>query len=110
MSWSRINTQDEVHQPFEKPWHAELFATTVYLCDTQIFSWSEWTKCLGKQIRLVGKNHNIDGSDGYYEIWLLALSDMLVAKNITDSDTIAKIQKRWADAYKKTPHGKPVNI
>ena len=101
---------NDTQQPFEKPWHAELFATTVYLCDTHVFSWSEWTDCFSTQIQLAGKTRNIDGSDYYYEIWLQTLIVLMTAKNITNAEAVGVMHNRLIEAFEKTPHGKPLRF
>ena len=109
---------------FQSPWHAELFALTLYLHKAGQFSWPEWTQYLGKALKeadipefeFVGKTldnntHEDAGDDDYYyHAWLGALCVLLCDKQITSQQDIAKMRHRWANAYKTTPHGQPVHL
>ena len=100
----------ETHKPFDEPWHAEVFAVTVHLSERSLFSWAEWTEALGEQISKVKLRRHIDGSNDYYNLWLQALIELISTKGLTDAETILVVQNRWADAYRNTPHGKPVKL
>ena len=102
--------REEMYKPFDEPWHAEVFAVTVHLSERNLFSWAEWTEALGEQISKVSLRRYIDGSDDYYNLWLQVLIDLISTKGITDAATILDVQNCWADAYRNTPHGKPVKL
>ena len=104
------NFRKEIHKPFDEPWHAEVFAVTVHLSDQNLFSWAEWTDAIGEKISTVKLRRSIDGSDDYYNLWLQALIDLISNKGITDAEAILDVQNRWADAFRNTPHGKPIKI
>jgi nitrile hydratase accessory protein len=103
-------SREETHKPFDEPWHAEVFAVTVHLSERSLFSWAEWTEALGEQISKVKLRRHIDGSNDYYNLWLQALIELISTKGLTDAETILVVQNRWADAYRNTPHGKPVKL
>ena len=103
-------SRKKTHKPFDEPWHAEVFAVTVHLSERNLFSWAEWTEALGEQISKVKLRRCIDGSNDYYNLWLQALVELLSTKGITDAEAILDVQNRWADAYRNTPHGKPVKL
>ena len=103
-------SRKKTHKPFDEPWHAEVFAVTVHLSERNLFSWAEWTEALGEQISKVKLRRCIDGSNDYYNLWLQALVEFLSTKGITDAEAILDVQNRWADAYRNTPHGKPVKL
>jgi len=103
-------SREEPHKPFDEPWHAEVFAVTVHLSERSLFSWAEWTEALGEQISKVKLRRHIDGSNDYYNLWQQALIELISTKGITDADAILDVQHRWADAYRNTPHGKPVKL
>ena len=102
--------REEIHRAFDEPWHAELFALTVHLSEQKLFSWVEWTGAIGKQIDKVKLTRPIDGSNDYYNLWLQVLVELISTKGITDAETILDAQDRWAEAYRNTPHGKPVKL
>ena len=104
------NSREEIHEPFDEPWHAEVFAVTVHLSDQNLFSWAEWTDAIGEQISKMKLIRPIDGSNDYYNIWLQALIELISNKAITDAEAISDVQNCWADAYRNTHHGKPVKL
>jgi nitrile hydratase accessory protein len=103
-------SRKKTHKPFDEPWHAEVFAVTVHLSERNLFSWAEWTEALGEQISKVKLRRCIDGSNDYYNLWLQALIELISNKGITDAEAILDVQNRWADAFRNTPHGKPIKI
>ena len=103
-------SREEIQKPFDEPWHAELFAITVHLSERNLFSWAEWTDAIGEKISSVKLRRSIDGSDDYYNLWLQALIELISNKGITDAEAILDVQNRWADAFRNTPHGKPIKI
>ena len=108
----RLNhySREEIHESFDELWHAKVFAVTVHLSDQNLFSWAEWTDAIGEKISTVKLRRSIDGSDDYYNLWLQALIELISNKGITDAEAILDVQNRWADAFRNTPHGKPIKI
>lgn len=96
--------------PFAEPWHAALFAVTHTLASAGHFSWTEWTD----QFAAALKAGDDDGApkDGsvYYDIWLGALEDFLIARGLADATGLADLKHAWTDAYLATPHGEPVEL
>jgi len=88
---------------FAEPWQAQVFALTVKLNEGGIFSWSEWSEALGKELAGAAQ----DGSD-YYERWLLALDGLLVRKHVATPAQIQDLTEAWQRAAEATPHGKPI--
>jgi len=96
---------------FQNPWHSQLFAITVQLSEKGNFSWKEFVKVFGENLkkeRLHTKN--LDGSDDYFTCWLNALEEILIEKKISNQNTLNLLKEGWTQAYLSTPHGKPVNI
>jgi len=50
-----------------------------------------------------------DGSQ-YYAHWLAALEKLAIAKGLSDAAALHARKEAWADAYRHTPHGKPVEL
>jgi len=46
----------------------------------------------------------------YYEHWLAALERLVTGKGLTDHAALLQRKAAWADAYRHTPHGKPVEL
>jgi len=51
-----------------------------------------------------------DDGTHYYEHWLTALERMVALKGLSDSSAMLERKNAWADAYRHTPHGKPVEL
>jgi nitrile hydratase accessory protein len=88
---------------FTEPWQAQAFALTIALHERGVFTWGEWAQALGASVRLA------DG-EAYYAAWLAALESLLTAKGVTDAGALCDLKAAWADAYRHTPHGKPVEL
>jgi len=46
----------------------------------------------------------------YCDYWLAALERLLTAKGLTDPAALLARKEAWAEAYRHTPHGKPVEL
>jgi nitrile hydratase accessory protein len=78
----------------------------VRLSELGYFSWKEWAAALAEELKAAGPD---DGSH-YYEHWLKTLERLVTAKGLTGSLALAERKQAWADAYRRTPHGKPVEL
>ena len=95
---------------FAQPWQAQAFAMTVQLSAAGHFTWTEWTTALGAQLQAaVGRGEPDDGSR-YFEHWLAALEQLVAEKKLTDLTALHERKAAWADAYRRTPHGHPVEL
>jgi hypothetical protein len=46
----------------------------------------------------------------YYQCWLAALERIVVAKGLADPASLLAQKEAWAEAYRTTPHGLPVEL
>jgi nitrile hydratase accessory protein len=90
---------------FEEPWQAEAFALAVHLNAAGAFTWTEWAEALSAELAAAG-----EGDDGarYYEHWLAALERLVTTRGLAAADALAERKDAWAEAFRTTPHGKPV--
>ena len=95
---------------FKEPWHAELFALTMELSDNGHFTWVAWTEHFGAALRAASEIGGPQDGSNYYDVWLTALEEMLVAKNLASRDTLASLKAQWRASYEHTPHGEPVTL
>ncbi len=95
---------------FEAPWHAEVFAMTVHLQESGLFSWADWTQCFGATLAVHGLDKELDGGADYLIAWVEALEKLLASIGLADASILGSLKDAWADAYLKTPHGQPVKI
>lgn len=92
---------------FAEPWEAQAFALAVTLSERGHFTWKEWAAALAQELKASDSGKADDGSR-YYHHWLAALEHLVTAKGLCDRDGLASRKDAWADAYRRTPHGKPV--
>jgi nitrile hydratase accessory protein len=95
----------EDRPPFDEPWQAEAFALAVSLSAAGVFSWPEWAAALAAEIAAAGP---ADDGTRYYEHWQAALERLTVERGLVAPAALAARKEAWADAYRVTPHGKPV--
>lgn len=99
-----ISNPPDISEPvFEEPWQAQAFALTLALHERGVFTWQEWAQALGARVK------QVDG-EAYYAAWLTALETLLTAKGIADVEALAELKAAWAEAYRQTPHGRPVEL
>ncbi len=102
--------RDQNGPVFAEPWQASAFALAVTLSRQGHFSWKEWAEALAAELRAsAARGEPHDGSH-YYHCWLTALERLVVAKGISNSVALLGCKTAWADAYRRTPHGKPVEL
>ena len=95
---------------FAEPWQAQAFALAVRLSEAGYFTWREWTAALGAQLQAATVRGEPDDGSRYYEHWLAALEQLVTSKGLTDTRTLATRKDEWAEAYRETPHGRPVEL
>jgi nitrile hydratase accessory protein len=95
---------------FAEPWEAQAFALAVKLSEQGYFTWKEWAGALADELRAAADRGEPDDGSHYYHHWLEALERLVTAKGLTDSAALLKRKIAWAEAYRDTPHGKPVEL
>ena len=100
--------RDEGGPVFAEPWQATAFALAVRLSAAGHFTWSEWATTLAHELKIAAERGEPDDGSQYYHHWLDALEQLVVAKRLSDPETLLARKEAWADAYRHTPHGQPV--
>ena len=95
---------------FAEPWEAQAFALTVKLSEQGYFTWKEWAGALADELKAAASRGEPDDGSHYYRYWLTALERLVHAKGLTDPASLAARKEAWAEAYRRTPHGKPVEL
>jgi len=95
---------------FAEPWHAQAFALAVSLSERGCFTWAEWAAALSDQIAAAEAEGDPDDGSRYYQHWLAALERLVTAKGWCDFDSLQSRKEAWAEAYRRTPHGMPVQL
>ena len=102
--------RDEQGPVFAEPWQAQAFALAVKLSEQGYFTWKEWAATLAEELQAAADRGEPDNGSRYYEYWLAALERLVTSKNLTDQTALLTRKGAWADAYRHTPHGKPVEL
>ena len=108
-----LNTSNpiaETEQKFAEPWQAQAFALAVRLSEEGHFTWKEWAAVLAAELKAAAERGEPDDGSRYYHYWLAALERLVAAKGLTDPEAMLARKEAWADAYRHTPHGKPVEL
>lgn len=95
---------------FCEPWQAQIFALTLALHERGVFTWVEWTACLGRAIKRAQAAGDPDLGDTYYQHWLAALEALLAEKGVADAALLARYATAWERAAARTPHGAPITL
>jgi nitrile hydratase accessory protein len=95
---------------FAEPWQAQAFALAVKLSEEGHFTWKEWASALGDELRAAADRGEPDDGSRYYQHWLAALERLVTEKGLTNRRAMEERKEAWADAYRHTPHGKPVEL
>ena len=95
---------------FAEPWQAQAFALAVKLHEAGHFTWKEWSEALGAEIATARERGEPDDGSRYYDRWLATLERLMAAKGLLEPGARRHRKEAWAQAYRDTPHGKPVEL
>jgi nitrile hydratase accessory protein len=95
---------------FAEPWQAQAFALAVTLSKQGHFTWKEWAAALAHELDAAANRGEPDDGSRYYEHWLAALERLVTSKRLANSTELVQRKEDWADAYRHTPHGRPVEL
>jgi nitrile hydratase accessory protein len=102
--------RDQGGPVFAEPWQATAFALAVRLSVRGCFAWQEWGEALSQELKADElRGGPADGSP-YYDCWLTALERLVIEKGLCDPASLLECKEAWAEAYKRTPHGEPVEL
>lgn len=101
---------DEDGPVFAEPWQAQAFALAVRLSAQGHFTWSEWASALAHELQAAANRGEPDDGSRYYHHWLAALEHLVAEKQLSDPASMLERKKAWAEAYRHTPHGMPVEL
>ena len=99
--------RDATGPVFAEPWQAQAFALALQLHAQGAFTWPEWAQALSERLKAAGPQ---DDGWRYYEHWLAALEHLAAAKQLAGPAELAQRKHAWEDAYRRTPHGRPVEL
>ncbi len=95
---------------FEAPWQAQAFALAVKLSEEGHFTWKEWAATLADELAAAEARGEPDDGTLYYHHWVAALERLVVGRRLSTSAALEECKEAWAEAYRHTPHGQPVEL
>jgi nitrile hydratase accessory protein len=95
---------------FAEPWQASAFALAVSLSHQGHFTWKEWAAALSDELKASAQRGEPTDGSHYYHVWLATLERLVIEKGLADSAALDRTREAWAEAYRHTPHGKPVEL
>ena len=115
LSAERLNAlpripRDEEGPVFAEPWQAQAFAMAVRLSEQGHFTWKEWAAALAAELKAAEDRGEPDDGTHYYEHWLATLERLVTARALSNPTEMLARKEAWANAYRHTPHGKPVEL
>jgi len=102
--------RDDEGPVFKEPWEAQAFALAVRLSEEGHFTWDEWATTLSDEISKAQAGGDPDLGDTYYEHWVAALERLCAEKGLVGLDSMEQRKEEWRQAYRNTPHGKPIEL
>ena len=102
--------RDDGGPVFAEPWQAQAFALAVKLSEQGHFTWKEWAAALAHELQAAANRGEPDDGSRYYEHWLATLEGLVTAKGLTDQTALITQKEAWTEAYRRTPHGRPVEL
>ena len=102
--------RDDGGPVFAEPWQAQAFALAVKLSEQGHFTWKEWAAALADELKAAANRGEPDDGSHYYDHWLAALERLVTSKGLSNPAALLARKEAWADAYRHTPHGKPVEL
>jgi nitrile hydratase accessory protein len=102
--------RDEEGPVFAEAWQAQAFALAIKLSEQGYFTWKEWSTALAEELKAAELRGEPDDGSRYYQHWLTVLERLVSLKGLADPASLLERKEAWADAYRHTPHGKPVEL
>lgn len=95
---------------FAEPWEAQAFALAVRLSADGHFTWKEWAAALSDELAAADRRGEPDDGSRYYHYWVQALERLVTERGLARAEALATRKDAWAEAYRNTPHGQPVEL
>ena len=91
---------------FAEPWHAQVLAQAHGLIRAGHLDATTWANALGEALRDAETSGAPDTEETYYLAALQALESVVPL----DPEALANRKTDWEAAYRRTPHGQPVEL
>ena len=95
---------------FAEPWQAQAFALAVCLQDAGLIGRDEWSAAFSANIAQVEAAGGAIDAERYHQLWLETLERLSLERDLARPRELAERRDAWAQAYRDTPHGMPVEL
>ena len=102
--------RDEGEPVFAEPWQAHAFALALKLSERGLFTWAEWSATLAEELAKANRRGEAGDGSRYYHHWLAALEHLIAVKQLVKPRALLARKQEWAEAYRRTPDGSPVEL
>lgn len=94
---------------FAEPWHATTLAMATAMIRQGHFTQTDWAEALGAALQIAEKQGAPNTDETYFRAALSALETLTESAGISEADRAGR-KSDWEDAYRRTPHGQPVEL
>jgi nitrile hydratase accessory protein len=95
---------------FDEPWQAQALALADAMVQGGQFTATEWAEALGAALTEAEARGAPDTLESYYTAVLVALERLCETRASISGDDRAQRRSAWEAAYRRTPHGQPVEL
>jgi nitrile hydratase accessory protein len=95
---------------FDEPWQAQALALAETCVEAGRFSAVQWAEALGMQLDQAKATGLPDTLDTYYRCVIAALEKLAPLHLGITPEEISQRRAEWEQAYRRTPHGRPVEL
>lgn len=95
---------------FAQPWQAQVLALAFALVEQGVLSPAAWSEALGAELRRTAAKGAPDDQETYYGAALAALEQLVTSADGITADALSTRLEQWRRAYRRTPHGQPVEL
>ncbi|MEO1537154.1 MAG: nitrile hydratase accessory protein [Pseudomonadota bacterium] len=94
---------------FSEPWQANILAMATAMVRAGHISQTDWAEALGAALKTAAAEDAPDTEETYFLAALSALESLMETAGVTADERTAR-KSDWQAAYKRTPHGQPVEL
>jgi len=103
--------QSDVPEGFDAPWQAEAYGMSQALIEAGHVSADQWARTMNKALRRKLHDEGLPDTAETYSVAVIeALGEVASSSGIVSAKELELRAEAWREAYKQTPHGKPVKL
>lgn len=106
-----MRPQSDAPEGFDAPWQAEAYGIGQALIEAGHVSAEQWAQALNKSLRQKLDTEKLpDNAETYSNAVVEALSVVTTRNELLSDQEVDERTEAWRSAYRRTPHGRPVNL